>query len=358
MGGAWRTATLFDLVALQRGYDITKAQQKPGSVPVVSSAGVSSHHDEAKAPAPGIVIGRKGTLGTVFFLNEPFWPHDTTLWVTDFKGNDPKFAFYFLKTMGLQQFDVGAANPTLNRNHIHGLPVHIPPIGTQRRIANILSAYDDLIENNTRRIKTLEEMARSLYREWFVEFRFPGRNDDKLVKNGDIQVPRGWRLARLGEVLELAYGKALKEDDRRPGDVKVYGSSGVVGCHDEALVQGPGIIVGRKGNVGAVHWSQSAFFPIDTVFFVRTKLPLRYVFQNLRCQNFLNNDAAVPGLNRNQAYSLPFVIPPDLLLERYEQIAEDFLAQAHLLEAAIAKLAAARDVLLPRLISGDIELAP
>jgi type I restriction enzyme S subunit len=212
----WRTATLFDLVALQRGFDITKAQQRPGQVPVVSSSGVSSYHDEAKAPGPGVVIGRKGTLGTVFFLGEPFWPHDTTLWVTDFKGNDPKFAFYFLKTMGLQQFDVGAANPTLNRNHIHGLPIRIPPVSVQHRIAGVLSAYDDLIENNTRRIKILEEMARSLYREWFVEFRYPGSKSVPRDESTLGPLPRGWRARRLAVTAGLR-GSHFHRDHRYPG---------------------------------------------------------------------------------------------------------------------------------------------
>ena len=131
----WKKATLEELAHFQRGFDISKAEQQPGSVPVVSSSGVTSYHSVAKVKGPGVTIGRKGTLGTVFYSPQDYWPHSTSLWVTDFKGNEPKFVYYFLKTLGLEQFDVGASNPTLNRNHIHGLQIKIPNIKIQQRIA-------------------------------------------------------------------------------------------------------------------------------------------------------------------------------------------------------------------------------
>ncbi|MBK6430461.1 restriction endonuclease subunit S [Candidatus Amarolinea dominans] len=145
----------------------------------------------------------------------------------------------------------------------------------RRKIAGILSAYDDLIENNLRRIKILEEMAQNLYREWFVKFRFPGHRHARFTDSPGPD-SGGWEVQRLGEVLELNYGKALKQEDRRGGDVPVYGSSGVVGHHDVPLVNGPGIVVGRKGNVGSIFWSDEDFYPIDTAYFVTSKMP--YVF--------------------------------------------------------------------------------
>ena len=120
--------TIGDQLTLQRGFDITKKEQVPGDVPVVSSGGVSSHHNEAKVEAPGVVLGRKGSLGTVFFLEENFWPHDTTLWVKDFKNNNPQYVYYFFLNMSeqLKRMDVGAANPALNRNHVHPIEIRWP----------------------------------------------------------------------------------------------------------------------------------------------------------------------------------------------------------------------------------------
>jgi type I restriction enzyme S subunit len=204
------------------------------------------------------------------------------------------------------------------------VPYH--SLSVQRKIASILSAYDDLIENNTRRIAILEQMAQALYHEWFVRFRFPGHEHVRMVDSPLGPIPEGWRVVRLGEMVELAYGKALRAEDRHAGYVPVFGSSGMVGYHDVALVDGPGIIIGRKGNVGSVHWSDEAFYPIDTVYFVRSELPLQFLYFNLQYQHFINNDAAVPGLNRNQAYSLPLLLPSQGLLAEFERHAETVFA--------------------------------
>ncbi len=236
-------------------------------------------------------------------------------------------------------------------------PIRLPDLQTQRRIASILSAYDDLIENNTRRIAILEEMARRIYEEWFVRFRFPGHEQVKMVESELGLIPEGWKLRRLGDVVELAYGKALKAEERKPGPYPVYGSSGVVGSHDTSLVNGPGIIVGRKGNVGSVHWCDVSFYPIDTVYFVRTELPLHYVFFNLKRQNFINNDAAVPGLNRNQAYSLHFLVPSKVVLGRFVELCGPIFKQLRLLAVKNANLRATRDLLLPKLISGELDVS-
>ncbi|MCK9593162.1 MAG: restriction endonuclease subunit S [Methanoregula sp.] len=235
--------------------------------------------------------------------------------------------------------------------------ITVPPLPTQRKIAAILSAYDDLIENNTRRIRILEEMAQAIYREWFVHFRFPGHEGVRMVESELGLVPEGWEVRKLGDVLELSYGKGLKAEDRKEGNVPVFGSSGLVGYHDQAIVEGPGIVVGRKGNVGSIYWSDIDFYPIDTVYYVKSKLPLHYIFYNLQKQNFLNNDAAVPGLNRNQAYSLPFLVPDSDTLIEFEKLSDIFFNSIKLLECKITNLRRTRDLLLPKLISGELDVS-
>lgn len=140
---SWTKGQLQDLVLFQRGFDITKSEQTPGPYPVISSSGTTSYHSEYKARGPGVVIGRKGTLGAVHFTEDNYWPHDTTLWSKDLKGNNPRFVYYFLRTLDFRRFNVGNSNPTLNRNHIHDMPVLIPPRDVQDHIAAILGAYDD-----------------------------------------------------------------------------------------------------------------------------------------------------------------------------------------------------------------------
>lgn len=292
----------------------------------------------------------------MFFIETDYWPLNTSLYVQDFKGNNPRFISYFLGTLSLDSQNAAGAVPGVNRNHLHAMEVRVPSLPIQRRIAGILSAYDYLIENCQRRIQILEEMARSLYREWFVNFRYPGHESVPLVPSALGEIPQGWDVKKLGDVLVLNYGKALKKDDRREGYFPVFGSSGIVGTHDAALTTGPGIIVGRKGNVGSVFWSDEDFFVIDTAYFVSSELPLRYLYHVLPTLNFINSDAAVPGLSRNQAYSLDVLVPPLDLLKQFCQMADGFAGQLATHTRQTRNLRITRDLLLPRLMSGQLEV--
>jgi type I restriction enzyme S subunit len=274
---------------------------------------------------------------------------------------DCKFLFYLLRCDDFKSYIISTAQGTASQaaitlEAIRDYEFDLPPLALQRRIAGILSAYDELIENNQRRIRILEDVARSLYREWFVHFRYPGHESIPLVDSPLGQIPQGWEVKKLGDVLELNYGKALKKEDRLDGDVPVFGSSGIIGEHDTALVKGPGIVVGRKGNVGSVFWCDEDFFVIDTAYFVTAKLSLRFLYYDLQTKNFINNDAAVPGLSRHQAYSLETVVPPAPLLERFCQLAESFERQVSTLRKQTQNLRRTRDLLLPRLLSGQITL--
>jgi len=270
----------------------------------------------------------------------------------------PYFLLWLMVYLGsrIESMGTGTTVKGIRLEQLKDLDVALPPLPTQRKIASILSAYDDLIENNTRRIKILEEMAQALYREWFVKFRFPGHEKVKMVESEIGLVPEGWEVKKLGDMIELAYGKALKADDRVEGSFPVYGSGGVIGYHNESLVKAPGIIVGRKGNVGSVFWSDYDFFPIDTVYYVNSTIPLHYIYYNLQSQNFINNDAAVPGLNRNQAYMLPFLLPKKDVLLEYENFVKDVFKHTKNLRNKNTNLRRTRDLLLPKLISGEVDV--
>ena len=243
-----------------------------------------------------------------------------------------------------------ATMASLNHDIIKRISLRIPTLAVQRDIADILSAYDDLIENNRRRIALLEEAARQLYREWFVRLRFPGHEHARITHG----VPEEWEFKPIGEVATLNYGKALKEENRLEGATPVYGSSGVVGSHSEALVSGPGIVVGRKGNVGSVFWSDTPFWPIDTVYFVSPEESSLFLFHCLRQVPFQSSDVAVPGLNRTYAHGLKILMPSRRLRTEFDQAITPMFEQLTKLRTMNQKLRAARDVLLPRLMSGDI----
>ena len=305
-----------------------------------------------------MTIAGANTAKTAILKFEACFPDSIVGFIPDEKKADLHFVKYSLDLMKHKFLAVtrGATQDNLSLEKLLSFPIPTPSLSVQRRIAGILSAYDDLIENNQRRIKILEEMARTLYREWFINLRFPGHQKVPLVDSPLGPIPKGWEVKKLGEILELKYGKALKQEDRREGSVPVFGSSGTVGHHDTALAQGPGIIVGRKGNVGSVFWSSVDFYPIDTVYFVTSKLPLRFLFYELQTKNFINNDAAVPGLNRNQAYSLEMAVPPCELLAWFCRFADDFEQQAAVLSRQNETLRRTRDLVLLRLLSGQVEV--
>lgn len=270
---------------------------------------------------------------------------------------DPDFLCYYLlappQQGALLAGETGATAGHVNMRDIRRLPLpRLPGLAVQRKMGAIIAAYDDMLENNRRRIQLLEQAARLLYKEWFVYLRFPGHEHAK-IKDG---VPEGWEKRLLGEVAPLKYGKALKEDDRIPGPFPVYGSSGVVGTHQKALLAGPAIIVGRKGNVGSVYWSEEDFHPIDTVYFIEKEncsLCLYYALLNMP---FISTDVAVPGLNRDFAHSRQILIPEPKILKLFEESASSIHRQIHHLQKYNQALEKARDLLLPRLMNGAISV--
>jgi type I restriction enzyme S subunit len=234
-GEAWTETTIGEQATLQRGIDITKAEQREGKVPVISSGGVSSYHDTAAVKGPGVVLGRKGVVGSVFFVDKDYWPHDTSLWVKDFHGNYPRFVYYFFKSIASQiaRMDVGSANPTLNRNHVHPIPVNWPPLTEQKAIASVLGALDDKIELNRRMNATLEAMARALFQSWFVDFdpvraKLDGRKPDGLDKATAALFPSAFQDSELGPIpLGWDVGSILRQADLLSGgtpktDVPAY----------------------------------------------------------------------------------------------------------------------------------------
>ena len=165
-GDTWTHTTIGDQMTLQRGFDITKRQQRNGRVPVVSSGGIKSFHDEAKAKGPGVVMGRKGTLGKVYYLPNSFWPHDTTLWVKEFNHNNPRFVYYFFRGLDVLHLNTGTANPAPNRNLLHPIRTRWPPLSEQIVMAKTFDALEvetqRLESIYQRKLAALDELKKSL----------------------------------------------------------------------------------------------------------------------------------------------------------------------------------------------------
>jgi len=264
------------------------------------------------------------------------------------------FLYYYLGLRQaiewLERNAVGTTMLNLSAKIVGNLKVPIVNLPTQEHIVKILSAYDDLIENNRRRIQLLEQAAQLIYKEWFVHLRFPG-HEHTHITNG---VPKGWERKKIGKISSFQYGKSLKRENRIPGRYPVYGSSGIVGTHEKALVTGPAIIVGRKGNVGTVYWSDADFWPIDTVYYTDAQHCTVYLYYALLHTRFTNTDVAVPGLNREFAHSRELLIPEPKILKFFEKNTVALRKQLTCLTQYNRILSKARDLLLSRLMNGEI----
>ena len=299
---------------------------------------------------------------------------------------DNRFAYYLTQSPKVRNYAISQMTGTSGRQRVltsalDHINVSLPPLADQRHIAHILGTLDDKIELNRRMNATLEGMARALFKSWFVDFEpvrakmdgrwrrgesLPGMPaelydlfPERLAPSELGEAPEGWGVKALGEVVELAYGKSLRADKRLAGRIPVYGSNGQVGWHNEKLVAGPGVIVGRKGNPGVVDWSHTDFYPIDTTFYVKPRaeeMSLYFLLYALQGQNLpsVAADSAVPGLNRNLAYMNEQLIPNTGIVAAFDQQVEALFAKMQCLEEQIRTLAGLRDALLPRLVSGDM----
>ena len=374
----WNPGVLQDLVSLQRGFDITRDQQDIGDVPVYSSSGLNSWHSEARVRGPGVIVGRKGTLGSVHYSEEDYWPHDTTLWSKSLHGNNVRFVYYALKCLRLERFNVGGANPTLNRNHIHGLPIFIPERGIQDDIAALLTAYDDLIENNRWRIALLEEAARLLYREWFVHFRFPGHERVKFTDG----IPEGWERRTFDDVCKAVGGgtpKTSKPEYWSDGDILWYTPTDVTRNSCLALLDSA-----TKITEAGLRGSSAKMLPTGTVLMTsRASVGFFGIIDAPSCTNqgFIS---ILPHDSRARMYLLhnlmhrveevrshaggstyreiskgkfrvfPVLLPGESLLREFEDRTSTLHAQVRNLHTMNQRLARARDLLLPRLMNGEI----
>lgn len=232
--------------------------------------------------------------------------------------------------------------------------IPLPLYSTQQRIAEILSNYDRLIDNNNRRIALLEESIHQLYKEWFVHLRFPGYESVKVVDS----IPDGWSRVEFGEALILQRGFDLPSKNRKSGDVPVYASTGINGFHDTPKVKAPGVVTGRSGTVGSVMYVQKHFWPLNTTLWVKefkkVTPPFAYCLLSQMDLNSYQAGAAVPTLNRNVIHEVKILLPSEQLQHNFDNFANSILIQIEILKKYNYNLRQARDLLLPRLMNGSI----
>lgn len=275
----------------------------------------------------------------------------------------PLFLYYYIKS-NLDYFKIfgtGATFPEISGTNMKKIKISLPPLSIQRKIASILSAYDNLIENNNKRIKLLEQMAESLYKEWFVRFRFPGHENVEM-ENG---LPKGWKKTMLQEICEFQKGKNITADEMSEGDVPVI-SAGLLpsGTHNKANVNGTSITISSSGaNAGYVSFHYSDIWASDCSFVDTQHTQHIYfvyeVLNNMRNLIFnLQRGAAQPHVYSKDVNRLNIIVPNDTLLHKANKQLRVFHKEIHSLQQQSQLLIRQRDLLLPRLMSGKLEVRP
>ena len=371
----WKDCTLGDVTTLKRGHDLPEKKRVVGPVPVVSSSGITGCHNEAKADPPGVVTGRYGTIGEVFFIEEPYWPLNTALYVIDFRGNDPRFVAYLLRNTLRNYKTEKAAVPGVDRNVLHTLKVRAPNADEQAAIVSILSAYDDLIENNRRRIALLEEVARLLYREWFVHFRFPGHEHVKIID----RLPEGWNVSNASAVMDVLSGGTPKTGNPAfwdgeigfftPKDAtdtpfvleteKTISKEGLRACNSK-LYPSDTIFITARGTVGKLNMALVPMAMNQSCYALRSKTYLgqRHLFLALKSAieqiQARATGAVFDAIIVATFANIPFIRPPKGLTDIFAWHIEPIFDQIANLVRQSEQLAQARDLLLPRLMNGEI----
>ena len=272
--------------------------------------------------------------------------HVSIIRVNDKKATHDFLLYYlqFIKDFLLCISEIGSTRRALTKSMIENLEILLPPLPEQRAIASILTSLDDKIDLLHRQNATLEKMAETLFRQWFVE-----------------EAKEEWEMGKLGDILELCYGKGLKDEIRSGQGYPVVGSSGIVGYHSEFLVNAPGIVIGRKGTLGKVIYLTDNFYPIDTTYFIKSKIDSKeifYLYYLLKSLDFeeLNSDSAVPGLNRDIALSSEIMISPIDMIEKFNNYCSVLFDKIKSNQSQIRTLTQLRDTLLPKLMSGEVAI--
>ncbi|WP_348683975.1 restriction endonuclease subunit S [Acidovorax soli] len=391
MSSEWASGKLGDFIELKRGYDLPQAKREPGKVPLVSSSGVSDRHSVAMVNGPGVVTGRYGTIGQVFYVQEDFWPLNTTLYVRDFKGNDPQFIHYFLKIVDFFAYSDKAAVPGVNRNHLHEALVVVPPIDSQKSIAQFLGALDDRITLLRETNATLEAIAQALFKSWFVDFdpvraKMEGRPPEGMdeataalfpdgFETSELgEVPRGWRVGSVYDISKVVYGAPFASKlfkaappgrplvrirdlkDERPG---VFTEE----VHPKGYLLKPGdIAVGMDGEFRAYVWGGETawlnqrvcvFHPINGASSAFVRLSIAPLLAAVEASE---TATTVIHLGKNDIDRFRVILPSSTVLHAFRAVAKPVYERLVLNKQKAQTLSTLRDTLLPRLISGQLRL--
>lgn len=379
----WKKTTLGEVCNFRRGHDLPKYDMQEGEIPVAGSNGIIGYHNEQTKIEPCITIGRSGNVGTPYYYDK-CWAHNTVLYIDDYKGNDPKFIYYFIKTLNLGRYGGGSAVPTLNRNHIHPIEVYYPiNIDEQKRIADVLSALDDKIEINNKINENLEAQAQAIFKQWFVDFEFPDAEGKPYKTNGGEfidselgKIPVGWKVGTLGEITTnerakvgnnnfkvlspVNSGKLMLSEDFFNKQVYSKDIGKYLIVEKDAFAYNP-----ARVNIGSIGRNKFEFIgcvsPVYVVFKTENKYQ-NFFEEYIKTEKFKTEvlSRAIGGVRQTLNYTdfslIKIIYPPKEIICLFNQFYNDKEEMIKHNNTENKNLSEIRDSLLPKLMSGEVRV--
>ena len=408
---------LNEFVLLQRGFDLPQSDRICGDIPVVASTGVAGFHNEYKVDAPGVVIGRSGSIGGGQYITKKFWPLNTTVWVKDFKGHDARYVYYLLKSIDFQRFNVGTGVPTLNRNHLSSVLVKNLGYKNEKLIAKILGDLDDKIHLNNQLNKTLESIAQALFKSWFIDFdpvrakieaRQEGKDPvlaamcvisgkseaelrqmakedfaelqataalfpDELVESELGEVPKGWEYKKLKDLCRVINGRAYKNTEFKDQGIPIVRIQNLTGggktvfsdldLPQDKLIEKEDFIYAWSATFGPYIWRgpKSIYhyhiwkMDVDETIISRYFLYLT-MFRKTESMKSSGTGSIFTHLTKAIMESQDVLIADNAINMLFKDRIDRIFKLISLKSDEINNLENIRDTLLPKLLSGEVEI--
>ena len=367
----WGIKKLSEVAPLQRGFDLPTGKIKKGSYPVVYSNGISNYHNEFKVKGPGVITGRSGTIGKVHYSDGNYWPHNTALWVTDFKDNNPRFIYYLYTYVNLEKFATGSGVPTLNRNDVHSFEVLVPSCSEQKSIAEALSDTDNLIQSYEKLINKKKKIKQGAMQQLLTgKKRLPGFSGD-------------WEIKKLGEIARMQSGGTPRTE------VKQFYSGNIpwASINDMTASRKYLRYTEKKITQEGLDKSSAVVFPEDTILYamyasigecVITKKEVSssqailgiQCYDQILCVEYLyyylsfikcfmrtqGQTGTQSNLNKNMVQNINITLPSIEEQKAIAQVLSDMDAEIEALEEKLKKVKTIKQGMMQELLTGRIRL--
>ena len=372
---------LGDIVNFKRGYDLPSYNRREGNYPIISSGGISGYHSEFKKDGEGLITGRYGTLGEMYYINGKYWPHNTALYATDFKGNYPKYVYFLMKCLGNLKTSDKSTVPGVNRNDLHEIVVTYIKPEFQKEIADILFLIDAKIELNNRINRELEAMAKTLFDYWFVQFDFPNEQGNpykssggKMVYNAELkrEIPEGWEVKKLSEIANITMGQSPEGssyNDDGIGEIFFQGSTDFgwryptirqYTTQPSRRAKAGDILLSVRAPVGTLNIADNDCCIGRGLAALNSKSGydsyLYYVMEYFKqiFDNRNNAGTTFGSITKDDLFSLKLVYPKDDQLKKYNHLVAKYNQMILNNYKQNQQLSELRDWLLPMLMNGQV----